>query len=195
MERHTWLPSQAEGTDVALRPPISPHALILDTSGAPPSPPTATATTGIALASLNVDEVCELLVHLSVRDVEPFREKEIDGSLLLHMTDADLQDLGIRMALKRNMLLADLQMLVQQGVSDATMGIIHRSVVRHKQEAYKQQVHPWIDERGLPQSILTASEVNLSSRGLGDHDMGAVALLIKFNATPLKALIRVNLEP
>jgi hypothetical protein len=176
-----WLPSQTVGVDEAVRPPVT-AAPSLEPSGAPPSPPTAPATTGIALASLDVDEVCELLAHLRVGSVEPFRENQIDGRLLLHMTEADLQELGISMLLKRNALLADLRELAQQGVPDATMGIIRASVARHKQEAReREQLRTWIAQRGLSQSILTDAVVDLREKGLGDHDMGAVALLIKFN--------------
>jgi hypothetical protein len=76
---------------------------------------------------------------------------------------------------------------------------------REQQERERKQLSSWVTGRGLGEaifaklglrkSILTAAVVDLREQGLGDHDMHSVALLIKFNETLLKTLIRVILEP
>jgi flagellar motility protein MotE (MotC chaperone) len=56
---------------------------------------------------------------------------------------------------------------------------------REQQQAERErdQLRDWIGARSLHPSILSDAEVDLSRKGLGEQDMSAVALLIKFNAS------------
>jgi hypothetical protein len=56
----------------------------------------------------------------------------------------------------------------------------------------REQLRDWIAFRGLHQSILTDALVDLGGKGLGDKDMSAVALLIKFNASLEKLNLNNN---
>ena len=75
------------------------------------------------LASLTIDEVCQLLASLQLaKAAEMFREAEINGDALAAATDQDLQDLGIKIGANRTRLLNRVKEFVANGVPAKAIG-------------------------------------------------------------------------
>jgi hypothetical protein len=164
-----------------LREGVEPHPQPAD-----PSP--------MPIASLDVDEACELLAHMRVQNTEAFRREQVHGSDLALVTDAALRELGVATQLRRDAVLAELRMFVQQGVPAARMGMIRATLARraederHEREdelraAERAEALEWLHSQGLGSDLLTASYVNLEKRGLIDGHMAGVALLLKVNTS------------